>query len=401
MAGAFHLRNRKKAMPAVLITNGQLITPSSKFDDGAVLLQGKRILAAGPPSAFDVPSKTKILDARGGVILPGLIDVHIHGAHGYDCGGADLAKLIQILPQHGITAFLPTTYITTHERLLKIVSAMTDVIEDPPVGARVLGIHMEGPWLNPERAGMGNPDLFYPLNEEDVHAFQEASRGHIRMMTFAPEMGQALQVIPLLVKEGIIPTAGHTNAEYATVQRAVALGLNHATHTYNAMRGLHHRKPGTLGAVFDLDEIIAQMIADGIHLHPAAMRILIRVKGTRRICIVSDATPPAAAPPGEYEWEGYTLYHDGQQSRLENGTLAGSVTLINQMLRVLVEEVGLSLREAVMMATDVPATLLGVPKGRLAPGYDADLVVLGPDYEPYLTLIQGEVVYQAEEGKTR
>jgi N-acetylglucosamine-6-phosphate deacetylase len=401
MAGTFRPLNRKKNMTAILVTNGQLITPSSKYDQGAVLLRDKRILAAGPTGAFDVPPDTKILDARGGVILPGLIDVHLHGAHGYDCGGADLAKLIQILPRHGITSFLPTTYITTRERLLKIVSTMADVIEDPPVGAQVLGIHMEGPWLSPEKSGMGNPDLFYPLNEDDVHAFQEASRGHIRMLTFAPEMGQAMQVIPLLVEEGIIPTAGHTNAEYATIQRAVALGLNHATHTYNAMRGLHHREPGALGAVFDLDEIVAQMIADGLHIHPAAMRILIRVKGPERICIVSDATPPAAAPAGKYEWEGYTLHHDGQTSRLENGTLAGSVTLINQMLRVLVEQVGVSLCEAVLMTTEVPATLLGVRKGRLAPGYDADLVVLGPDYEPYLTLIQGEVVYQAQEGETK
>jgi N-acetylglucosamine-6-phosphate deacetylase len=283
--------------------------------------------------------------------------------------------------------------------LLEIVGAMADVIENPPVGAQVVGIHMEGPWLSPERSGMGNPDLFYPLTEEEVHTFQRAARGHIRMLTFAPEMGDALQVIPLLVQEGIIPTMGHTNADYDTVQRAVALGLNHATHTYNAMRGLHHREPGALGAVFDHDEIIAQMIADGHHIHPAAMRILLRAKGAERICVVSDATPPAAAPAGEYEWEGYTLYHDGQTSRLEDGTLAGSVTLINRMLPVLVDQVGVSIRDAVLMMTDVPATLLGVRKGRLAPGYDADLVVLGPDYEPTLTMIQGEVVYRSEDGE--
>ena len=219
------------------------------------------------------------------------------------------------------------------------------------------------------------------------------------MLTFAPEMGDALQVIPLLVQEGIIPTMGHTDADYDTIQRAVALGLNHATHTYNAMRGLHHREPGALGAVFDHDEIIAQMIADGHHIHPAAMRILLRAKGAERICVVSDATPPAAAPAGEYEWEGYTLYHDGQTSRLEDGTLAGSVTLINRMLPVLVDQVGVSMRDAVLMMTDVPATLLGLRKGRLAPGYDADLVVLGPDYEPTLTMIRGEVVYRSEDGE--
>ena len=386
-------------MSTTLIANGRLLTPLSEYDEGAVLVQDGKILAAGAVEGFVVPAGTRILDALGGLILPGLIDVHLHGAHGYDGGGPDLAHIIQVLPSHGITAFLPTTYVTKRERLLKIVGAMADVIENPPVGAQVLGIHMEGPWLSPERSGMGNPDLFYPLTEEEVHTFQRAARSHIRMLTFAPEMGDALQVIPLLVQEGIVPTMGHTDADYDTIQRAVALGLNHATHTYNAMRGLHHREPGALGAVFDHDEIIAQMIADGHHIHPAAMRILLRAKGAERICVVSDATPPAAAPAGEYEWEGYTLYHDGQTSRLEDGTLAGSVTLINRMLPVLVDQVGLSMRDAVLMMTDVPATLLGLRKGRLAPGYDADLVVLGPDYEPTLTMIRGEVVYRSEDGE--
>jgi N-acetylglucosamine-6-phosphate deacetylase len=386
-------------MPPILITNGHLLTPLSEYDEGAVLIREGQIIAAGAAEGLKVSSGTRILDAQGGLILPGLIDVHLHGAHGYDSGGPDLANIIRILPSHGITAFLPTTYITKRDRLLEIVSNMADVIENPPVGAQVMGIHMEGPWLSPKRSGMGNPDLFYPLTEEEVYTFQRAARGHIRMLTFAPEMGDSLHVIPLLVQEGIIPTMGHTDADYETIQSAVALGLNHATHTYNAMRGLHHREPGALGAVFDHDEIIAQMIADGQHIHPAAMRILLRVKGAERICVVSDATPPAGAPSGEYEWEGYTLYHDGQTSRLEDGTLAGSVTLINRMLPVLIDQVGLSMREAVLMMTDVPATLLGVHKGRLAPGYDADLTVLGTDYEPLLTMIQGEIVYRIEDGE--
>jgi N-acetylglucosamine-6-phosphate deacetylase len=218
------------------------------------------------------------------------------------------------------------------------------------------------------------------------------------MLTFAPELGQALGVIPHLVEKGIIPAMGHTDADYETIQRAVALGLNHATHTFNAMRGLHHRRPGALGAVLDHDEIIAQLIADGQHVHPAAMRILLRVKGIDRICLVSDAAPPAGSPPGTYEWEGYTLHLDGQTSRLEDGTLAGSVTLVNQMLRVLVEQVGLSTREAVIMATSVPARLLGLRKGRLVAGYDADITVLGPDFEAILTVVGGEIVHRSKTG---
>jgi N-acetylglucosamine-6-phosphate deacetylase len=385
-------------MSPTLLTNGTLLTPDGEYDEGAVLFEGPKILAAGPPEAFSVPQGTRILDAARGWILPGLIDVHLHGAHGHDSAGAGLGEVIKVLPQHGISAFLPTTYVAPRERLLGSVAAMAQILVDPPLGAQALGIHMEGPWFSPAKAGMGDPQLFYPLTKADVATFQETARGRIRMLTFAPELGQALGVIPHLVEKGIIPAMGHTDADYETIQRAVALGLNHATHTFNAMRGLHHRRPGALGAVLDHDEIIAQLIADGQHVHPAAMRILLRVKGIDRICLVSDAAPPAGSPPGTYEWEGYTLHLDGQTSRLEDGTLAGSVTLVNQMLRVLVEQVGLSTREAVIMATSVPARLLGLRKGRLVAGYDADITVLGPDFEAILTVVGGEIVHRSKTG---
>lgn len=381
-----------------LLTNGRLLTPDREYDPGGVLFEGSRILAAGRADALSPPEGTQVLDAGRGWILPGLIDLHIHGAHGHNSAGPDLEQVIRALPSHGITSFLPTTYVSPRERLLENVAAMREVLERPPAGSKALGIHMEGPWFSPNQAGMGHPDLFYPLTEDDVRDFQHAAGGRIRMVTFAPEMGQAMDVIPLLVEERIIPSMGHTDADYETISRAVALGLNHAAHTYNAMRGLHHRRPGALGAVLDHDEIIAELIADGHHVHPAAMRILVRAKGVERVCLVSDAAPAAGSPPGTYSWEGYELHIEGGASRLADGTLAGSVTLINQMLRVLVEDVGLTMREACCMAAQVPASVLGLRKGRLAAGYDADMVVLGPDYEPTLTIIQGEIAYTSPSG---
>jgi N-acetylglucosamine-6-phosphate deacetylase len=385
-------------MPPKLLTNGRLLTPEREYNPGWALFEGTTIIAAGPAEAFPVPRGADVLDARGGWILPGLIDLHLHGAHGYDSAGPGLAEVIRVLPSHGITAFLPTTYVSPRERLLESVVAMRDILEHPPAGSQALGIHMEGPWFSPAKAGMGRPELFYPLTEADFRDFQVAAGGKIRMLTFAPEVGDALNVIPLLVEEGVIPSMGHTDADYETISRAVALGLNHAAHTYNAMRGLHHRQPGALGAALDHEQIIAELIADGQHVHPAAMRILLQAKGAEHICLVSDAAPPAGLPPGVYEWEGYELHVDGRTSRLADGTLAGSVTLINQMLRILVQEVGLSMREACCMATQVPADSLGVRKGRLAAGYDADIVVLGPNYEPSLTIIQGEIMHQLHLG---
>lgn len=381
-----------------LLTNGRLLTPEREYNPGSVLFEGSRILAAGPAGALSPPEGAQVLDAGGGWILPGLIDLHLHGAHGHDSAGPGLAQVIRALPSHGITSFLPTTYVSPRESLLENVAAMCEVLERPPAGSQALGIHMEGPWFSPDQAGIGRPDLFYPLTEDDVRDFQDAARGRIRMLTFAPEMGHAMDVIPTLVDEGIIPSMGHTNADYETISRAVALGVNHAAHTYNAMRGLHHRRPGALGAVLDHDEIIAELIADGHHVHPAAMRILVRAKGCERVCLVSDAAPAAGSPPGMYSWEGYELHVQGGTSRLADGTLAGSVTLINQMLRVLVEVVGLSMLEACRMAAQVPAKVLGLRKGRLKAGYDADMVVLGADYEPTLTIVQGEIIYTSHIG---
>lgn len=382
-------------MTTKLITGGPVYTPAQVHQDGAVLIKDSTIRAVGPAGAFPTTDVAVTIDAGGRRIIPGLIDLHLHGFEGHDAVGPGLPEVIKALPAHGITAFLPTSYVAPRPLLREAIQTTADILHDAPPGAQVLGIHMEGPWFAPAKTGMANADLVYPLTQADVEEFHNLADGAIRMVTFAPEQGDAIEVIPWLVERGIIPAAGHTDADYDTIHRAVALGLNHATHTYNAMRGLHHREPGALGAVLDHDEIIAQLIADGQHVHAAAMRLLIRAKGIERVCVVSDAAPVTGLPPGEYQWEGYKLLNDGETSRLADGTLAGSVILINQMLRVLVEKTGLAFADALRMATRVPARLLGVRKGQLTPGYDADVVILGEDYQPLQTIIGGETVYRA------
>jgi N-acetylglucosamine-6-phosphate deacetylase len=271
---------------------------------------------------------------------------------------------------------------------------MAEIIDHPPSGAFVAGIHMEGPWISRKRSGGIRAESCYPVTQADVERYQSAARGHVRMVTLAPEEGEALALIPWLTSQGIIVSLGHTDADYATVCEAAARGLSHATHTYNAMRPLHQREPGALGAALELDEITAQLIADGFHVHPAAIRILIRAKGTGRVCLVSDAVFAAGLPPGQYEWDGRVVERIGQTCRFPGGAPAGSAMLVNQMLRVLVEQVGLPFEDAVRMGSETPARVLGMHTGRLAPGYKADVVVLKEDYEPSLTVIDGEIVYQ-------
>ena len=282
---------------------------------------------------------------------------------------------------------------------------MAEVLERPPSGAQCVGIHLEGPFLSPTRPGMATPDWFEPLTWESFQTFQQAARGHIRLLTFAPEVGEAMANIPRLVEAGVVPAIGHSSATFEQVAQAVQLGLSHATHTFNAMPPLHHREPGVLGAVMYFDRIVAQLIADGVHVHPAVMAILLRVKGVERVALVSDAAPLAGLPDGEYEWEHKSVFvractersrSDGT-CRLADGTLAGAHALLDTGVRNLVERVGLPLEQALVPATRVPAQVLGLRKGHLAPGYDADVVLLDSDLRPGLTLVRGETVFEAKE----
>ncbi len=377
------------------IVNGTVYTPDEIIAPGMVLVEGDTIMAVGPAGTTPVPPEAELIEADGMVVAPGLIDLHIHGLLGHDAMGPDLAQVIRELPAFGVTAFLATTLTLPRAEIVAGLEAMADVLDTPPRGAQCLGIHLEGPFLSPAWPGMATPAWFEPLTWESFQTFQRAARGHIRMLTLAPEVGQAMVCIPRLVEAGIVPAIGHSDATFEQVAQAVRLGLSHATHTFNAMRPLHHREPGVVGAVMYLNEIVAQLIADGVHVHPVVMAILLRVKGLERVALVSDAAPLAGLPDGEYEWEHKPIFVRDGSCRLADGTIAGAHALLDTGVRNLVNLVGLPLEQALAPATRVPAGVLGQRKGRLAPGYDADVLLLDGDYRPVLTMVEGEVVYRA------
>jgi N-acetylglucosamine-6-phosphate deacetylase len=379
------------------IINGKVYTPDQVLVPGTVLIEEERITAVGSVDALTAPPGAEVISAEGMAVVPGFIDLHIHGLMGHDGMGPDLAQVIRNLPAFGVTAFLATTLTLPRDETLAALEAMAEVIDTPPSGAQCLGIHLEGPFLAPDRPGMATPDWFEPLTWGSFQTFQQAARGHIRMLTFAPEVGEAMACIPRLTGAGVVPVIGHSNATFEQVAQAVQLGLAHATHTFNAMRPLHHREPGVVGAVMYFDQIVAQLIADGVHVHPAVMAILLRVKGLERVALVSDAAPLAGLPDGEYEWEHKPLFVRDGSCRLADGTLAGAHALLDTGLRNLVNLVGLPLEQALVPATRVPAGVLGLRKGRLAAGYDADVVLLDSDLRPALTLVEGEIVFDAKE----
>ncbi|MEA3367997.1 MAG: N-acetylglucosamine-6-phosphate deacetylase, partial [Planctomycetota bacterium] len=328
------------------VVNGTVYTPDEIIAPGVVLIKRGVITAVGPAGATPVPPEAELIEASGMAVVPGLIDVHIHGLMGHDSMGPGLAQVIRELPAFGVTAFLATTLTLPHDEIIAGLGAMAEVLDSPPPGAQCLGIHLEGPFLSPTRPGMATVDWFEPLTWERLQAFQRAARGYIRMLTFAPEVGGAMACIPRLVEAGILPVIGHSDATFEQVAQAVQLGLSHATHTFNAMRPLHHREPGVVGAVMYFDEIVAELIADGVHVHPAVMAILLRVKGVERVALVSDASPLAGLPDGEYKWEHKPVFVRDGSCRLADDTIAGAHELLDTGVRNLVNLVGLSLERA-------------------------------------------------------
>jgi len=375
------------------IINGRVYTPERVIERGVVTIVGGKIAAVGEASSPPDVTDAEVIDAAGLHVVPGFIDLHIHGLGGFDAMRGQIAEMAAELPRYGVTGFLPTTIAAPLEELAKLLEGMAATIAARPPGARILGIHLEGPFLSPQRTGMMDARFLRPFRWEEFERLYAAGRGLVKMMTLAPEEGEALRGIPRLLERGVVPSIGHSDATFEQVAEAVQAGLAHASHTYNAMRGFHHREPGVVGGVWHFDEIIAQVIADGVHVHPQALALLLRLKTPERVALISDAAPLAGLPPGEYTWGGKKITLDGRACRSLDGRLAGSVALMDVGLRTLVQTVGLPLETALVTATVVPAGVLSLNKGALAPGRDADIVLLDEALQPQLTMVEGQVVY--------
>jgi N-acetylglucosamine-6-phosphate deacetylase len=239
---------------------------------------------------------------------------------------------------------------------------------------------------------------FRPLTADAWRDLQAAAKGTINMLTFAPEEGDAIPLIPRLIREGVVPSIGHSDATFEQVTEMVDLGLRHASHMFNAMGPFHHRAPGVVGAVLYHRPVVAQLIADLLHVHPAAMELLFRLKGTDRVALVSDAAPVAGLPPGEYQWDADThvIVTDDGACRLPDGTLAGATSFIDRSVINLVRVLGLSWPDALQTASSVPGAALDLKRGRLRPGWIADVVVWDEQLQPLATMVEGRWVWRRD-----
>ncbi|MCI0393379.1 MAG: N-acetylglucosamine-6-phosphate deacetylase [Chloroflexi bacterium] len=371
-----------------------LITPEETIADGAVLVEAGRIRAAGPRHTIRPPAGAQVVDAAGLTVVPGFIDLQCNGGFGHDFthDPATIWPVSARLPQYGVTAFLPTIITSP---LATIVQAQAILAQGPPaglVGAWPLGLHLEGPFLNPAKKGAHNPIHLRPPALAAVAGWSAGQE--VRLVTLAPELPGALELVAALVARGVVASAGHSLASYEEAQAAFDAGVRYGTHLFNAMPALHHREIGLPGALLDDERVTVGLIADGVHVHPALVKLAWRAAGGR-LNLVTDAMAALGMPPGRYELGTFTVTVTEQESRLDDGTLAGSVLSLDAAMRNLMAFTGCSLAEALPGVTTTPAALLGLGqrKGRIAPGYDADLVLLTPEHQVAVTIVAGQVAY--------
>lgn len=368
---------------------GQVVREQGAVERGAVTLENGKIAAitAGPPD------DAQVVDCGADLIAPGLIDLQLNGAFGLDftVEPETVAAVADRLPQYGVTAFLPTLItspLATYPARLRVVAQARS--QD----AAVLGVHLEGPFLSYGKRGAHNPAHLRTPSVEAVKPL--LAEGIVRLMTLAPELPGAAEVIAYLRSQGVVVSIGHTEADYGQAVAAIDAGAGWGTHLFNAMPTLGHREPGPVAALLERPAPPVGLIVDGVHVHPAIVRLVWRLKGVAGVTLVTDAMAALGMPPGEYRLSDQMVRVDEVSARLADGTLAGSILGMDQALRNMVAYTGCTPGEAVWMASGAPADVLGVrDKGRLEPGYDADLVILTPDLHVRRTVIGGRVVYSA------
>jgi N-acetylglucosamine-6-phosphate deacetylase len=360
-------------------------------DADGVLVDGDTIAWIGRGQPPERPDEELIAEP-GEVIVPGFVDLQVNGYAGHDAAaGADaIAAISEALPASGVTAFLPTLISSPVEACAAFVASVGAAAESR--GARVLGAHVEGPFINPSFQGAHLRDNLTHPTPEKIDVFEAA---HPRMVTLAPELPGALAAIERLHRAGIVVSAGHTGADFELGRRAIAAGIRFGTHIYSAMLPVHHRNPGIALALLLDARVTVGLIADGVHVHPAVCEQLIRVKGTSRIALTTDQTSAAGSPAGTYSLSGRSVVSDGRVVRLDDGTLAGSAARMDDLVRFMAKLPGMTANRAVELATDVPARVLGEQRlGRIREGACSDLVVLDRDLKVRLTMVRGVVQFR-------
>lgn len=385
----------------VALENARILNPRGRVEPGTLLIEGASIAARLAPGEA-IPAQAERRDAAGLTLVPGFVDAHVHGGNGLQLDTDDTAALLAYArwaPRTGVTAFLPTTLGLPMARLAGIAAALRAAIKtqrDGSAGAHILGAHAEGPFLNPLRPGALALDWMQTPSRQALETIVEGFGGMLRRMTIAPELPGALDLVRALGRADVQVSAGHSDATFEQAVTAFENGVTSVTHLFNAMSPLHHRAPGLTGAAL-LPGVCCEIIPDGIHVHTGALRLVRAAKSPSEVLAVTDAMEAAARPDGSYYLGSQRVTVRDGAARLDSGALAGSTLTADRALRLLVHEVGVSLGDAVTMLSTTPARLAGAAatKGRLLPGFDADVVALDADLHVAWAMCRGEIITPA------
>jgi len=378
-------------MKPIAIRARRAFTPFDEITDAVIVIQGSKIVAVGPHDKVDLPRGVKEFIAREQTVAPGFVDLHIHGAGGRDVmeGKRDaLETIAATVAARGTTSFVATTVTASEKETRDSVAGIAHFIlhmsQYPAreLAAEIVGIHFEGPFISPARRGVHPAKWIARPSPELLAGFLEEARGTAQILTLAPELPGALELIAVARRAGLVVSLGHTDATYEQAQAGIEAGATHAAHVYNAMRPFSHRDTGVIGAVMTSPKVSAELIADGVHVDEAAMRMLIELKTAERVILVSDGMSATGMPDGKYQLGLFEVKVSGGVARNAEGKLAGSTLTLDRALRNIVA-LGVPLSSALRMLTANPARQIGLAgrKGVLAPGADADLVFLNDKLE--------------------
>jgi N-acetylglucosamine-6-phosphate deacetylase len=379
-------------MPQQAIFARRALTPREEIPDAVVLIDGEKIVAVGRRNEVPVPPSARRHEKSGFTIVPGFIDLHLHGAGGYDVMDSTpeaLGAISSAVRSRGTTSLVATTVTASADSIAKAAEAVAGWMQRPAreptlsgPSAEILGVHFEGPFISRARRGVHPEEWIAAPSVSLFRRLLAAASGAARMITLAPELPGAIELIGEATGAGVIVSMGHTDATYAEAMAAISRGARHAAHVFNAMRPFAHRETGVLGAILTSPSVTAELIADGVHVDEAAIRVLLAAKGPQALILVSDGTAATGMPDGKYRLGTFEVSVAGGVARNSEGKLAGSTLTLDRALRHMTH-LGIPVREVLPMLTSIPARLLGLEarKGCLAPGADADLVLLDDHLE--------------------
>jgi N-acetylglucosamine-6-phosphate deacetylase len=380
---------------------GQVVTDYEVWPEGTILFEGGSIADVSPDDAL-LGDAEEVHEHPDSLLLPGFVDLQVNGAFGVDVATepSRLGELSEALLSTGTTAYLPTIISSPASLYEEVLPELAAAVGGPASGAEVLGVHLEGPFINLDRKGAHAAAHILPPDPGLLAHLLDL--GPVRMVTLAPELEGAGELMALAVGRGVVVSAGHSDVTFEVAYEALDASVAGVTHLFNAMSALHHREPGLPGAAFAHPRVVCGLIADGLHVHPEMVALAFRMLGPDRVCLVTDAIAAAGMGDGEYHLATRTVYLDGGVPRLGSGAIAGSVLTMVDAFRNVLAFTDCTLPEAARMVSTTPARLVGEGrrKGRLTPGYDADVAVFAPDLSVEVVWRGGEVAYE-KEGSSR